>query len=84
MNNRKKIKPLDPDDQMKNLGKRIRALRKAMGYTSAENFANDKGFPRATYSKYENGRNLEFITLVRLASAFGMTLKEFFSEGFDD
>jgi len=84
MNNRRKPKPLDIEDQMQRLGERIKFLRKTKGYTSAETFANEKGFNRALYGKYESGkRNIEFITLVRLATAFEMNLQEFFSEGFE-
>jgi Predicted transcriptional regulators len=83
MNTRKKHKELDPEDQMKKLGDRIRELRKASGYSSAETFANDHGFSRALYGKYEKGRNIEFVTLVKLANAFGVDLKELFSKGFD-
>ena len=86
MSTKKKSKPLDPEDQKKRLGERLRQLRKAMGYTSAEKFAYDKGFQRATYGIYEQGKpdlNIEFETLIRLANGFGVTLKEFFSEGFD-
>jgi hypothetical protein len=32
---------------MEKLGARIKELRKSMGYTSAEDFANDKDFSRA-------------------------------------
>ena len=84
MNNRKKIRGLDAEGQMKKLGQRIRQLRKAAGYTSAETFANDKGFPRALYGKYENGKNIEFVTLIKLVNSFGIGLKEFFDEGFND
>lgn len=87
MSTKKKAKPIDPDDQKKRLGERIKQLRKEMGYTSAEKFANDKGFSRSTYGKYEQGEpeylNIEYDTLIRLANSFGVTLKEFFSEGFD-
>lgn len=85
MNSRKKLKILDPDDQMQRLGERIKSLRKSKGYTSAETFANEKGFNRALYGKYESGkRNIEFITLVRLANAFEINLQEFFGKGFND
>jgi len=83
MNTKRKFKPLDPDDQMKKLGSRIRELRKSKGYTSAETFAYENGFARAMYGRYENGKNIQFITLVRLANCFEMTLEEFFDEGFD-
>jgi len=83
MNTKKKFKALDTEDQMKKLGNRIRGLRKAKGYTSAETFAYENGFARAMYGRYENGKNIQFITLVRLANCFEIALDEFFSEGFD-
>lgn len=60
MNTCKKKKEFNPEDQLQKLGARIRELRKASGYTSAETFANENGFSRALYGKYENGRNIEF------------------------
>jgi transcriptional regulator with XRE-family HTH domain len=83
MTTKKKAKPLDPEDQRVKLGQRIKQLRKKMGFTSAEAFAYEHKFQRATYGKYEQGRNLEYFTLVRLCNSFGITLKEFFSEGFE-
>ena len=86
MSTRNKSKPLDPIEQKKRLGARLRQLRKKLGYTSAEKFANDNQFSRPTYGKYEQGKpelNIEYDTLIRLANSFGISLKEFFSEGFD-
>lgn len=86
MSSRIKSRPLDPIEQKKKLGARLKQLRKKMGYTSAEKFANDHEFSRPTYGKYEQGKsdlNIEYDTLIRLANSFGVNLKEFFSEGFD-
>lgn len=86
MSTRKKSKPLDPVEQKKKLGARLKQLRKMMGYSSAEKFAYENMFSRAAYSKYEQGKsglNIEFDTLLRLANSYGVNLKEFFSEGFD-
>lgn len=65
--------------QLKRIGAHIRQLRKAKGYTSHELFAYDHGFARAQYLSYEHGRNMELSTLLRLAAAFEMDLKAFFS-----
>ena len=62
---------------MKRLEKRIRQLRKVAGYTSAESFANEKGFLKVLYGKYGNGKNIEFLTLIKLTNGFGISLKEF-------
>jgi hypothetical protein len=34
------------------------------------------------YGKYENGKNIEFITLIKLVNSFEISLKDFFDEGF--
>jgi transcriptional regulator with XRE-family HTH domain len=86
MSNKKQFKPLDPDDQKKRMGERLKQLRKKMGYTSAEKFANDHDFSRPTYMEYEQGKsefNIEFNTLLKLANSYKVSLKEFFNEGFD-
>jgi transcriptional regulator with XRE-family HTH domain len=65
------------------LGERIKQLRIAKGYTSYEYFAYDHNISRAQYGRYEQGQNITIINLAKLANAFGITLAEFFSEGFD-
>jgi transcriptional regulator with XRE-family HTH domain len=69
--------------ESKRLGARIKALRISKGFKSSEKFANEKGFARPQYARYEKGKNIEFQTLVKLVNALDMSLKEFFSEGFD-
>ena len=76
-------KPLDAEDQLRKLGKRLRDLRIKKGFTSLEIFAYEHGFGRAQYGRYELGRDLQMTTLIRLVNCFDMTLEEFFSEGFD-
>ena len=70
-------------EQLKKLGERIKSLRIAWGYTSYEFFANEQNLPRAQFGRYERGEDLRFSSLVKVVKAFGMTLPEFFSEGFD-
>lgn len=72
-----------PDDKLKQLGERLRELRKKAGYTSLEIFAYEHGFGKTQYGRYENGEDLRFSTLVRVINCFGIDLKEFFSEGFE-
>ncbi|MBZ0242222.1 MAG: helix-turn-helix domain-containing protein [Bacteroidales bacterium] len=79
-------KPIaSPDDEayLKMLGKRIRELRLEAGYTSHESFAYAHDFPRTQYGRYERGHNITFLNLLKLVNAFGLTLEEFFSEGFE-
>jgi transcriptional regulator with XRE-family HTH domain len=73
---------LNSEEELQKLAARIRALRVAAGYSSYEYFAYDHGFSRAQFGRYEQGQDLRFTSLVRIASAFGLTLPEFFAEGF--
>ena len=76
-------KVLDTSRELTRLGDRIKALRIKSGYTSYETFAYDHDIARAQFGRYEQGQDLRFSTLIRIISAFGMTVEEFFSEGFD-
>lgn len=73
---------LNTEDQLKKLGDRIKDLRQKKGYTSYEYFAYEHNFSRAQFGRYEKGQDLRFSSLVRIANAFGMSLPEFFHEGF--
>jgi transcriptional regulator with XRE-family HTH domain len=74
---------LNPDTELTKLAERLKFLRKKKGYSNMDIFAYEHGFGRAQYGRYENGQDLRFSTIVRLANCFNMDLKEFFSEGFD-
>jgi hypothetical protein len=65
------------------LGERIKSLRKSKGYNNHETFAYEHGFARAQFGRYEKGSGMNFATIVKIAAAMEMTLVEFFSEGFD-
>ena len=80
---KKKQIELNSETELKRLGKRIKELRVKAGYTSYEYFAYEHDIPRAQFGRYEQGKDLRFSSLVKIASAFGMTLKEFFGEGFE-
>lgn len=77
----KKSSPADPN--LRKLGNRLKQLRIKKGYTNYEYFAFENGIGRAQYGKYETGGNIRFDTLVKIIKIHGMTVKEFFSEGFD-
>lgn len=77
-------KSLNPEDELKKLGQRIKQLRIERGYTSYEYFAYDHNIPRAQFGRYEQGKDIRFTSLVRVIDAFGITIAEFFSEGFED
>jgi len=69
--------------ELKKLGERIKSLRLKKGYTNYENFAFDNDLPRAQYGRYENGQDIRYSSLVKVVKALGVTMEEFFSEGFD-
>lgn len=80
---KKRSKPtLIAEDQLIKLGERIKSLRLEAGYASYETFAYEHNLPRAQYGRYEQGKDLRFSSLVKVIAAFGMTLDEFFNDGF--
>ncbi|QJB38779.1 helix-turn-helix transcriptional regulator [Chitinophaga oryzae] len=61
-----------------NLGKNIRAVRKAAGLTQLD-IEVRTGIDRADISKIENGKkNIELYTIVKLAEAMEAELHQFF------
>jgi transcriptional regulator with XRE-family HTH domain len=73
----------DSSVYLKKLGNRLKQIRIKKGYSNYEYFAFDNNIGRAQYGKYETGGNIRFDTLVKIIKIHGMTIKEFFSEGFD-
>lgn len=71
------------EKQLENLGKRLRALRKAAGFTSAEKFAYANEINRTQYGQYENGSDIRFSSLIKILDALKITPAEFFNEGFE-
>lgn len=74
---------LNPEEILQKLAKKLLALRKNAGYSNADFFAYENQIHRSQYGRYENGSDLKFTTLVKIINAHGLTLKEFFSEGFE-
>ncbi|HJZ40638.1 MAG TPA: helix-turn-helix transcriptional regulator [Bacteroidales bacterium] len=71
------------EGDLKKLANRIRILRQEKGYSNYENFAYVNDLPRAQYGRYEKGEDLKFSSLLKVIRALGVSVKEFFSEGFD-
>lgn len=70
--------------ELKKLGARIRSLRKELGIKTAEEAAHQFGLQRSQYTKYESGSgNMTYLSLVSLLQKMGISLKDFFSEGFE-
>ena len=79
----KKAKDTHLQEEMLKIGNRIKELRIKKGFTSYEYFAYEHDFSRSQFGRYERGEDLRYSSLLKIIHAFGMTVKEFFSEGFD-
>jgi transcriptional regulator with XRE-family HTH domain len=73
-----------PQEKLNQLGNRLRHFRKLKGYNNYEHLAYDMGISRSQYGKYENGGNIKFSTLCKILEFLGITIREFFAEGFED
>ncbi len=82
---RKNDLPESVQQALNQLATRLKSLRKKKGIKNYERFAWDAGISRNQIWKYENAAtDLRFSVIVRLAEAHGMSLAEFFSEGFEE
>ena len=71
-------------EELNKLAQRIKELRLKKGYQSYENFAYDHGIARAQFGRYESGKDdLRYSSLVKVIKALDISLRDFFSEGFD-
>lgn len=68
--------------EIQHLAARIRQLRQERGYTSQETFAYDHGYTLSYYSRLERGEDVRYSSILKVCSAFGISLEEFF-KGFD-
>ena len=82
-NKKTSSKPINAEDQLKKLGARIKELRIKKGYTSYEYFAYEHDISRAQFGRYEQGQDLRMSSLIKIVNAFGITMEEFFKEGFE-
>lgn len=80
---KKVFKQLNADTELQKFGKRIKQLRINKGYSNYEHFAYDHNISRAQYGRYENGQDLRYSTIIKIISAFEISVAEFFAEGFD-
>jgi hypothetical protein len=67
---------LGEKERLKIIGQRIRAQRKANGYSSAFKFAIDSGFEPSRVNRFENGYNLTVTTLFKIADALNIPATE--------
>jgi transcriptional regulator with XRE-family HTH domain len=71
------------EKQLHNLGERFKELRKDLGFSNYEHFAYENELSRSQYGRYENGEDLRFSSLLKVLKAMNISLKDFFSKGFD-
>jgi transcriptional regulator with XRE-family HTH domain len=76
----KKEYPIKTDKALKQVGVRLRELRKEKGFKNYEHIAYELGMSRSQYWKYEQGGNIELATLLRVLNLLGVTLGEFFKD----
>ena len=78
------IEGLDPEtDMLKKIGNRIKTLRIRAGHLNYEKFAFQNNIGRMLLRRAEKGSNINVNNLLRIINALGMTLPEFFGDGFD-
>lgn len=70
--------------QLEYLAKRLKEIRKERGFSNYEQFAYENELPRAQYGRYEKGHDLRFSSLVKILKAMDISLKDFFSQGFEE
>ena len=71
-------------DNLEKLGARLREIRKAKGYKNHELFAYNNDISRSQYGRYEKGSDMKISSLLKILHAHGMSLGEFFGEGFEE
>lgn len=67
----------------KQVGERIKSLRIQKGYDNYEKFAYKYDLPRAQFGRYERGQDMQVSSLYKVVNALGITMEEFFAEGFE-
>jgi hypothetical protein len=77
--NRRAVKLDDSQKEFKRIGKRLKQLRQAAGYTAALDFAYENEIHPAQYARYEAGTDMKISSLVRVLSFHNLTLQEFFA-----
>lgn len=77
--NKEKTVQEDPHEVLKEIGLKLRKLRKEQGYKNSDDFAYDHNINRSQYGKYEAGSvDMRVGSLTGIVNLFGLTLEEFF------
>ena len=70
---------VDPKEELKKIGERLRKIRKEKGYSSPDKFAYEHGINRSQYGKYEAGsEDLRISSLIKVLSKLEISLEDFF------
>ena len=70
--------------QIESLAKRLKEVRKERGFSNYEQFAFENEISRAQYGRYEKGHDMRFSSLIKILKAMDISLKDFFSQGFEE
>jgi len=68
------------DNRIALIGEKIKELRIAKGYSSAEKFAYDNNLDRVQYWRIEKGANITIKTLLKILDIHSLHLSEFFKQ----
>ncbi len=63
---------------LKQIGERLKKIRKEAGYSNYEYFAYEHNISRPQYGKYEAGANIQLNTLIRILKHMNVSMEEFF------
>jgi transcriptional regulator with XRE-family HTH domain len=75
---------MSEEQTLKGIGNRLKEIRIQKGYKSYEAFAIEHSLGRMQYWKLEKGEtNIKMRTLLKVLEIHHMSIKEFFSEGFE-
>jgi transcriptional regulator with XRE-family HTH domain len=73
----------DPEALRKNIGAKLKKIRKELGYGNGDDFAYAAEINRSQYGKYEAGsQDIRLSTLLKIVNSMDLTLEEFFSKDF--
>ena len=64
-------------DELKRIGEGLKKLRKEKGYSNYHKLAYDMEMTHSQYGAYENGKNMNLLTLLRILHFHKISLTEF-------
>jgi len=66
------------------VGIRLKQIRKSLGFSNSDKFANHYGLDRAQYGKYESGsQDLRISSLLKILEKINYKLSDFFNGDYD-